>query len=216
MDPFATPDPSLKHKKSTTSSPKCSKKPGSKTWPIHQYMHQFPLPLRVFLLFMSGLWCLPALLVVGVMYIFWQMPRDLIRRRSRLDRGRDPKPVPVPPPATMPALALAPAPVTPSQPISATSADPKEHLADPKSGTLRDLLEMLPPKKNSPVISRDFAHNKPPAQVPLTAIFAQNRASPSLNSQGDSISSRRSSFSTDPVHDIVITEISCLISTTPC
>ena len=218
MDPFATPEPSLKHKRSSAalSSKSSPKKPRNQTFTtVSQYMHRFPLPLRVFLLLMGALWCLPVLLVMGMMYVFWQLPRDLIRRRSRVDRGRSTTRPPPPPPS--PASTSAPAPAsTPAVPtsrrISATPANPPEYLPDLKPKLRRASVETFSSGKRSAVISRDFAHNAPPPKVPLSAIYAQNRVNPSLNS-GES---RRSSFSTDPVHDLVIMEIICRNCTTSC
>lgn len=165
----------------------CSKRSDDTTRPIHDYVHRFPLALRIMILISLVLWALPLLLVWGLIYLFYQLPRSIIRKRSR---------------------SAVPAPKRVSQP-SGPARDYKPDFKSSSTETLINGHSSRPPVVKPPnhiVLARDTDFCRPiqSATVPPSAVYATNRANPSLYSGHDSVKSRRSSFSTDVAHDIVV------------
>ncbi|KAK0305577.1 Glycosyl phosphatidyl inositol anchor synthesis [Friedmanniomyces endolithicus] len=60
------------------------------TKPIRDEVQGYPVLIQIFILFFLVLWALPLVLVAGMLYVFYTLPRRWIRRRSRMERGRLP------------------------------------------------------------------------------------------------------------------------------
>ncbi|KAK5110399.1 hypothetical protein LTR85_001263 [Meristemomyces frigidus] len=180
MAPLPTPEPQVKSRK-VDKKPKraCSKTPTSATWPVHQYIHQFPLPLRGMILITLILWGIPVALAWALIKVFWEIPHEYLQKRRAHHRAEST--------------------------TTANDTAPNDAMPKARSASTDNLLEV---KRHAvqplPVITvareADFA--KPPMQcptVPISAIYATNRANRSLSSR-----SRRSSFSGVVEHEIVV------------
>ncbi|KAK0324114.1 Glycosyl phosphatidyl inositol anchor synthesis [Friedmanniomyces endolithicus] len=60
------------------------------TKPIRDEVQGYPVLIQIFILFFLILWALPLVLVAGMLYVFYTLPRRWFRRQSRMDRGRLP------------------------------------------------------------------------------------------------------------------------------
>ena len=160
---------------STRKDPNASK--DLKYW--HEYVHSLPVLLQIAFALAMALWLLPVTLCWAAWYLLWQLPKKAIRRKSRMERGYPP---------------------SPQHRVEADPSGHKANLISPKSATS---LESLHHSQRRASSRRSSGHHQT-ATVPLTAYYAANRANDSLYS-GSTRPSRRPSFSTDVVHDLVTT-----------
>ncbi|RMX87874.1 hypothetical protein D0869_02042 [Hortaea werneckii] len=158
---------------STRNDPNASK--DLKYW--HEYVHSFPILLQIAFALAMALWLLPVTLCWAAWYLLWQLPKKAIRRKSRMECGYAP---------------------SPQHRLEADSSGHKANLISPKSATS---VETLHHSQRRALSRRSSGHHQT-ATVPLSAYYAANRANDSLYS-GSTRPSRRQSFSTDVVHDLV-------------
>ncbi|KAK0365303.1 Glycosyl phosphatidyl inositol anchor synthesis [Friedmanniomyces endolithicus] len=60
------------------------------TKPIRNEVQGYPVLIQIFILFFLMLWALPLVLLAGMFYVLFTLPRRWFRRRSRMERGRLP------------------------------------------------------------------------------------------------------------------------------
>lgn len=158
---------------STRNDPNASR--DLKYW--HEYVHSLPILLQIAFALAMALWLLPVTLCWAAWYLLWQLPKKAIRRRSRMERGHPP---------------------SPQHRVEADASGHQANLISPKSATSLETLHHSQRRASS---RRSSGHHQTVA-VPLSAYYAANRANDSLYS-GSTRPSRRPSFSTDVVHDLV-------------
>ncbi|KAK6397094.1 hypothetical protein LTR65_007593 [Meristemomyces frigidus] len=85
MAPFPEADPQSTHRKAN-KKPKtaCSKTPTDATWPVHKYIHEFPLAMRAMILLSLLFWAIPLVLAWALIKLFWELPHNYVQNNREV------------------------------------------------------------------------------------------------------------------------------------